>query len=322
MGEEAKPSDQPRLSGKKRRQRLKEFIRPYRVSAGKGFRLRDIDEGDTHGVKSKQEAQEYLRHGTELLCDAQEKLYAQDQWGVLLIFQAMDAAGKDGAIKHVMSGVNPQGCQVFSFKAPTSEDLDHDFLWRTSKALPERGRIGIFNRSYYEEVLVVRVHPEILEKQKMPRALVTRNIWKERYQDIRAFERYLARQGYVILKFFLHVSSKAQKERFLERLEMPDKNWKFSLADAREREHWKDYRSAYEDAIRETAAPHAPWYVVPADKKWFARLVVAAAIHDALARLHLDFPKVDDKKRKELAAARAALLGQKEAPGDGEKAAP
>jgi PPK2 family polyphosphate:nucleotide phosphotransferase len=311
MSEEARaPEEPPKLSGKKRRQRLKELVRPYRVTSGKGFRLRDIDPDDTHGVKSKQDAQVYLRRGVERLCEAQEKLYAQDQWGLLLIFQAMDAAGKDGAIKHVMSGINPQGCQVFSFKAPTSEDLDHDFLWRTSKALPERGRIGIFNRSYYEEVLVVRVHPQILEGQKMPRSLVTKNIWKERYQDIRAFERYLARQGYVILKFFLHVSSKMQKERFLERLEQADKNWKFSLGDAKERRHWKEYRAAYEDAIRETAAPHAPWYVVPADKKWFARLVVAAAVHDALARLKLAFPKVDKEKKKDLAAAREALLAE------------
>ena len=240
----------------------------------------------------------------------QDKLYAQDQWGVLLIFQAMDAAGKDGAIKHVMSGINPQGCQVFSFKAPTSEELDHDFLWRTSKSLPERGRIGIFNRSYYEEVLVVRVHPQILEKQKLPRSLVTKRIWDERYEDIRAFERYLARQGFVILKFFLHVSKKEQKDRFLERLEKPEKNWKFSLADAEERKHWKAYMDAYEDAIRATAAKHAPWYVVPADKKWFARLVVAGALYEALAKLRLRYPDVGPEKKKELAAARAELMGE------------
>jgi PPK2 family polyphosphate:nucleotide phosphotransferase len=305
----AKP---PKLSGKARRRRLREFVKPFRVTDGQGFRLRDIDPRDTRGVESKEDAEEYLRRGVKLLCEAQEKLYAQDEWGVLLIFQAMDAAGKDGAIKHVMSGVNPQGCQVFSFKAPTSEEMDHDFLWRTSRSLPERGRIGIFNRSYYEEVLIVRVHSKILDKQKIPKSLVTKRIWRERFQDIRAFERYLARQGYLILKFFLHVSSKEQKERFVERLDRPEKNWKFSLADAQEREHWKEYRTAYEDAIRNTAARHAPWYIVPADRKWFARLVVAAAIQDALGRLHLSFPKVGPDQKKELAAARAALLGQQE----------
>jgi len=222
----------------------------------------------------------------------------------------MDAAGKDGAIKHVMSGINPQGCQVYAFKAPTTEELDHDFLWRTSKSLPERGRIGIFNRSYYEEALVVRVHPEILAKQKMPTELVTKRIWDERFEDIRSFERYLARQGYVIVKFFLNVSRKEQKARFLERLERPDKNWKFSLADAHERKHWKDYQEAYEDVIRATATKHAPWYVVPADKKWFARLVVAGAIYDALARLGLRYPVVGQDKKKELAAARAELLNE------------
>ena len=306
----AKDKEPPKLSGKTRRRRLREFVKDYRVTDGKGFRLRDFDPRDTSGVASKQEAEAYLKRGVDLLCRSQEKLYAQDQWGVLLIFQAMDAAGKDGAIKHVMSGVNPQGCQVFSFKAPGSEDLDHDFLWRTSRALPERGRIGIFNRSYYEEVLVVRVHPAILDRQKVPKSLVTRRIWRERCQDIRAFERYLARQGYVILKFFLHLSKKAQKERFLERLDRPEKNWKFSLADAKERQHWKEYQEAYEDAIRATAAPHAPWYVVPADRKWFARLVVAAAVQDALGRLGLAFPEVGPEKKQELAEARAALLGQ------------
>jgi PPK2 family polyphosphate:nucleotide phosphotransferase len=243
-----------------------------------------------------------------MLASMQDKLYAQDQWGVLLIFQAMDAAGKDGAIKHVMSGINPQGCQVYAFKSPTSEELDHDFLWRTSRSLPERGRIGIFNRSYYEETLVVRVHPEILTKQKLPSELVTKRIWDERYQDIRAFERYLSRQGYVIIKFFLNVSRKEQKGRFLERLERPEKNWKFSLADAKERGYWKDYMEAYDDVIRETATRHAPWYVVPADKKWFARLVVAGAIYDALAKLGLRYPVVGPDKKKELAAARNELV--------------
>ena len=296
-------------SAKQLRKRVEDFLKPFRITEGKGFRLSRCKPGETRGVKSKKEAQESLREGIGRLAEMQDKLYAQDQWGVLLVFQAMDAAGKDGAIKHVMSGVNPQGCQVFAFKAPTSEELDHDFLWRTSKALPERGRIGIFNRSYYEEVLVVRVHEEILKKQKLPREVVTKRIWDERYEDIRAFERYLARQGYVILKFFLNVSKKAQKERFLERLERPDKNWKFSLADARERGYWDVYVKAYEKLIRETAAPHAPWYVVPADNKWFSRLVVAAAIHDALDRLRLAYPRVDEAKKEELAAARAALEG-------------
>ena len=261
-------------------------------------------------MKSKEHAQEFLQQGIAMLAEEQDKLYAQDQWGVLLIFQAMDAAGKDGAIKHVMSGVNPQGCQVYAFKAPTSEELDHDFLWRTSKSLPERGRIGIFNRSYYEEVLVVRVHQEILAKQKLPKELVTKRLWEERYEDIRTFERYLSRQGYLILKFFLHVSKSAQKERFLERLDRPEKNWKFSLADAKERGHWGAYQRAYEDMIRATATPYAPWYVVPADKKWFSRLVVAAAVNEAIDRLKLAYPRVDEAKKTELRAARAALDGK------------
>ena len=297
-------------SAKQSRKRLEQLLKPFRITRGKGFRLSQIDPGDSRGVKSKEEAEQYLQIGITRLAEAQDKLYAQDQWAVLLVFQAMDAAGKDGAIKHVMSGVNPQGCQVFAFKAPTSEELDHDFLWRTSKSLPERGRIGIFNRSYYEEVLVVKVHEAILEKQKLPKQVISRKIWEERYEDIRTFERYLARQGYLILKFFLHVSKKAQKERFLERLDRPEKNWKFSLADAKERGHWGAYQRAYEDMIRETAAPHAPWYVVPADKKWFTRLVVAAAVDESLERLKLAYPKVDEAKKKELLAARAALDGQ------------
>lgn len=297
-----------RLSENARRKRVRSVLKPFRVTNGKAFRLGQVKPGDTRGVKSKKEAEVYLDRGIELLAEIQDKLYAQDQWGVLLIFQAMDAAGKDGAIKHVMSGINPQGCQVFSFKAPSSEDLDHDFLWRTTRCLPERGRIGIFNRSYYEEVLVVRVHPQILGKQKLPQALVTKRIWDERFEDIRSFERYIARQGYIVLKFFLHVSNKAQKQRFLERLERPEKNWKFSLADAQERNHWKAYMKAYEDMIRGTAAKHAPWYVVPADKKWFARLVVAGAVYDALSHLGLAYPKVDPEKEKELKAARATLL--------------
>jgi PPK2 family polyphosphate:nucleotide phosphotransferase len=286
------------------------FLKPFRITDGKKFRLKDIDPGDTRGLESKEQAVSHLQRGIQVLAEMQEKLYAQDQWGVLLMFQAMDAAGKDGAIKHVMSGINPQGTQVYAFKAPSAEELDHDFLWRTTRSLPERGRIGIFNRSYYEEVLVVRVHPEILGKQKVPKKLVTKDIWEERFEDIVAFERYLARNGYAIAKFFLYVSSKEQKARFLERLERPEKNWKFSLADAQERNHWDEYMAAYEDLIRHTASDHAPWYVVPADKKWFARLVVAAAVYETMRPLDLKFPVVDDAKKKDLAAARAALLGE------------
>ncbi len=289
---------------------VSEFVKPFVVETGKGFKLRDRDADRTRWVKSREESEPLLARGVEQLCDLQERLYAQDKWGVLLIFQAMDAAGKDGAIKHVMSGINPQGCQVYSFKSPSSEELDHDFLWRTSRSLPERGRIGIFNRSYYEEVLVVRVHPEYLTSQKLPPELVTKRIWNERFEDINAFERYLARNGYVIRKFFLQVSRDEQKRRFLERLDRPEKNWKFSLGDAKERDHWDDYMAAYEDLIRETATPHAPWVVVPADKKWFARIVVAGAVIDALQQLKLEFPKVDASKKKELAAARAALDGK------------
>jgi PPK2 family polyphosphate:nucleotide phosphotransferase len=290
-------------------QRIDRFIDPYRVTRGKGFRLKDIDPGDTRGLKSDQkgEAQEMLARGVEWLAEEQDKLYAQDRWSVLLVFQAMDAAGKDGTIKHVMSGVNPQGCQVYSFKQPSAEELDHNFLWRYHNRLPERGRIGIFNRSYYEEVLVVRVHEEILRRQKMPPALVGKRIWDERLEDIAAFERYLARNGTVILKFFLHVSRKEQKKRFMERLDQPEKNWKFSPADVAERQYWNDYMEAFEDAIRATATKHAPWFVVPADNKWFTRLVVAAAVVEALEKLGLEYPKVDAAQRKALAAARAAL---------------
>jgi len=287
----------------------RKFSKPYRVTDGSKFRLKDFDPEDTHGLKSedKPRAKEALETGIDALAQLQDMLYAQDRWGVLLIFQAMDAAGKDGAIKHVMSGVNPQGCQVYSFKAPTSEDLDHDYLWRCLKCLPERGRIGIFNRSYYEETLVVRVHPELLAKQKLPAKVVTRDIWKERFQDIRSFERYLTRNGIIVCKFFLHVSKKEQKARFLERIENPEKNWKFSSADARERESWDSYMAAYEDAIRHTATGDSPWYVVPADNKWFTRVVVAAAIIDAMASLKLRYPEVGPEQLKELAAARRAL---------------
>jgi PPK2 family polyphosphate:nucleotide phosphotransferase len=286
------------------------FSKPFRVVDGRKFRLKDVDPRETGGLKSKDEVSRWLKWGTSRLTQLQEKLYAQDRWGLLLIFQAMDAAGKDGTIKHVMSGVNPQGCQVYSFKAPSSEELDHDFLWRTTRCLPERGRIGIFNRSYYEEVLVVRVHPEILDGQKLPPALVTKRIWNERFTDITAFERYATRNGIAIVKFFLHVSRAAQKRRFLERLDEPTKNWKFSLGDAKERDHWREYMRAYEDMIRETSAPHAPWYVVPADHKWFTRLVVGAAVIHALEQIDPSFPTVGPEKRRELAAARAALEGK------------
>lgn len=290
---------------------LDRMLQPYRVTDGRKFRLKDIRPGDTRGLKSKAQAKEQLAEGVLRLADLQEKLYAQDQWGVLLIFQAMDAAGKDGAIAHVMSGVNPQGCQVSSFKAPSAEELDHDFLWRTTRCLPERGRIGIFNRSYYEEMLVVRVHQEILEKQRLPKRFVTKKIWKNRFEDVAAFERYLARNGYAIVKFFLHVSKKEQKARFLERLDEPSKNWKFSLGDAKEREYWDDYMAAYEDVIRGTAAPHAPWYVLPADNKWFTRLAVAAAIQRTLLSLDLKFPVLDAAKQAELRKARTALAAQR-----------
>jgi PPK2 family polyphosphate:nucleotide phosphotransferase len=293
--------------------KARELSKPFRVTKGDKFRLKNVDPRDTLGLKSedKPRAKEALAIGVEALAQLQDMLYAQDRWAVLLIFQAMDAAGKDGAIKHVMSGVNPQGCEVFSFKAPTSEDLDHDFLWRCMKCLPERGRIGIFNRSYYEETLVVRVHPEFLKNQKLPPDVVTKGIWKERFQDIRSFERYLSRNGVAIRKFFLHVSKGEQKRRFLERLDTPEKNWKFSGADIQERGHWDAYMAAYEDMIRNTATKTAPWYVVPADNKWFTRVVVAAAIIDALASLDVKYPTVGPEKLKELAAARRALLAEK-----------
>jgi PPK2 family polyphosphate:nucleotide phosphotransferase len=292
--------------------KARELAKPFRVTSD-NFRLKNVDPGDTlqFASEDKPRVKETLAMGVTLMAELQDRLYAQDRWAVLLMFQAMDAAGKDSAIKHVMSGVNPQGCQVFSFKSPTSEELNHDYLWRCMKCLPERGRIGIFNRSYYEETLVVRVHPEILANQRLPPALVTKDIWKERFQDIRGIERYLARNGMAILKFFLHVSKEEQKKRFLERIEEPEKNWKFSWSDVKEREHWDDYMAAYEDMIRNTATKAAPWYVVPADNKWFARIVVAAAIIDALDSLDLKYPKADDRKLKELAAAKRALQGGK-----------
>ncbi|MES2569859.1 MAG: polyphosphate kinase 2 family protein [Verrucomicrobiota bacterium] len=286
------------------------FSEPYRVTNGKKFRLKDVDPGDTQDLKSqdKPRAKEALQNGIEALAELQDMLYAQDRWSLLLVFQAMDAAGKDGTIKHVMSGINPQGCHVSSFKGPTSDDLDHDYLWRCVKQLPERGRIGIFNRSYYEETLVVRVHPEFLSGQKLPPELVTKNIWEERFQDIRAFERYLTRNGTIVRKFFLHVSKEEQQKRFLERLDRPEKNWKFSANDAKERGFWDAYMEAYEETIRETSTEDSPWYVVPADNKWFTRVVVAAAVIDAMASLNLHYPKVSAAKREELAEAKKTLL--------------
>jgi PPK2 family polyphosphate:nucleotide phosphotransferase len=287
------------------------LVKPYRVDSGKHFRLKDHDPAQTAGVKSKQQADQLLQEGIAQLAEHQNKLYAQNSWALLLIFQAMDAAGKDGVIKHVMSGVNPQGCQVFSFKAPSAEDLNHDYMWRTMKSMPERGRIGIFNRSYYEEVLVVRVHPELLKAEKIPPQLITKDIWKERYEDIRAFERYMTRNGVVIRKFFLNLSKKEQKHRFLARLDRPEKNWKFSAADIKERGYWDDYMEAYEEMIRHTASEDAPWHVIPADNKWFTHIAVAAAIVDTLEDLNLSYPTVPPDKLKELQAARKLLEDKK-----------
>src|SRR5215831_15761074 len=288
--------------------RTQMYTQPFRIINGKGFRLKDFNPGDTRGLNmEKGEASEFLRQGTQWLAQEQDVLYAQDRWSLLLLFQAMDAAGKDSTIKHVMSGVNPQGCQVFSFKQPSPEELSHDFMWRYSRCLPERGRIGIFNRSYYEEVLVVRVHKAILERQRLPQEFVGKRIWDERLADIAHFEDYLTRQGVIILKFFLHLSREEQKKRFLKRLDTPEKNWKFSASDVHERQFWSDYQRAYQEAIRATASKHAPWFVVPADNKWFTRLVVAAAIVEAVEQLDLTYPKVDAAKKKGLAKVRAAL---------------
>jgi PPK2 family polyphosphate:nucleotide phosphotransferase len=289
--------------------RARKFAEPFRITNGKKFRLKQIDPGDTLHLESedKPRAKEALAMGVQVLAELQDKLYAQDRWSLLIILQAMDAAGKDGTIKHIMSGVNPQGCQVHSFKAPSAEDLDHDYLWRCMKSLPNRGNIGIFNRSYYEETLVVRVHQEFLAGQKIPPELVTKKIWEERFQDILSFERYLTRNGVVIRKFFLHVSKEEQKRRFMERIENPEKNWKFSANDVKERAYWDDYMKAYEDMIRNTATEEAPWYVIPADNKWFTRLAVAAAIIAALDSLDLEYPKVDEKKLEELADAKVRL---------------
>jgi PPK2 family polyphosphate:nucleotide phosphotransferase len=288
----------------------RELIKPFRITDRETFRLKDFDPADTLDLKSedKPRAKESLALGIEVLTKLQDKLYAQNRWALLVSFQAMDTAGKDSTIKHVMSGVNPQGCQVTSFKAPSSEELDHDYLWRCARRLPERGMIGLFNRSYYEETVIVRVHPELLEKQKLPPELVTKNIWKERFQDIRRFERYLTRNGIVVRKFLLYLSKKEQKKRFLERIEKLEKNWKFSVNDVHERKHWDDYMEAYEETIRQTATKEAPWYIVPADNKWFTRLIVAAALIDLLASLDLKYPKLNKKEFEELASAKQALL--------------
>ena len=286
------------------------LAKKYRVDDGDKFHLKDFAPDDLGGFDKDDKARgkEGLQLGIDALAEMQDVLYADDRWSVLLIFQAMDAAGKDGAIKHVMSGVNPQGCQVFSFKGPSAEDLDHDFLWRCQKCLPERGRIGIFNRSYYEETLAVRVHPEFLQGQKLPKQCLGDDVWKDRFQDLRNFERYLHRNGTLILKFFLNVSKKEQQRRFLERLDNSEKHWKFSVNDLKERGYWDDYMKAYEETIRNTATKHAPWFVVPADNKWYTRVVVAAAVVEGMASLDLNYPKVSAEKRKQLAEARKALL--------------
>ena len=290
-----KPSDSQRL------------IKQCRVIRGKGFRLKDFDPAGTPEPDLKAESDQFLSQSVERVSDLQRKLYAQDRWAVLLIFQAMDAAGKDSSIRHVMSGINPQGCHVCSFKTPSAEDLSHDFLWRASKCLPERGQIGIFNRSYYEEVLVVRVHSQMLDKERIPPSLVTKRLWKERFEDINSYERFLTRNGVVIRKFFLNVSKEEQRSRFVSRLDEPDKNWKFSEADVQEREHWDDYRHAYEDMVANTATEHAPWYVVPADHKWFTHMVISSVILETLEGLKLNYPKMDKGKKEELARARRRL---------------
>jgi PPK2 family polyphosphate:nucleotide phosphotransferase len=298
----------------KYKKQIKECTRlaaPYCVAKGEHFCLKDYDSSDTGGVKDRQQSQKIIDNRAGLLTNLQEKLYAQDRWALLLIIQAMDAAGKDAVIKHVMSGVNPQGCDVHSFKTPSTEELNHDYLWRAHSRVPERGKIGIFNRSYYEEVLVVRVHPNILREQKLPDPLITKHIWEQRYEDINAFEQYLTRNGVVVRKFFLHVSKKEQKKRFLERLDDSKKNWKFSMADVKERGYWKDYQQAYEELIQNTATKHAPWYVIPADNKWYSQLIVASSIISALEELDLCFPDVDKEKKKELESVRESLVQEK-----------
>ncbi len=301
------------LSKKELVKRAKNFSKQYCVGKGEDFKLKDYETKASFdlGEEGNTLVKETLQLGVEALSAMQDILYAQDKWSLLLIFQAMDAAGKDGAIKHVMSGVNPQGCQVSSFKAPSSEELDHDFLWRCQKHLPERGRIGIFNRSYYEEVLVVRVHEQILKGQKLPEKLITKDIWEDRFQDIRNFEKYLNRNGTVVIKFFLNVSKKEQKERFIERVDDPDKNWKFSAADAKERGFWDDYMFAYEELIKNTSTEKSPWYVIPADNKSYARIAIASAIITALDEMELEYPTVSAEKLAELQAVKKALLEEK-----------
>ena len=287
--------------------RIRNLSDRFRVDRPGRFRLSDVDPGDTAGIEGAEAAKEALVRGVERIDDLQARLFAQDRWSVLVVFQAMDAAGKDSTIAHVMTGVNPAGVEVYSFKAPSTTELDHDYLWRHVKCLPERGRIGIFNRSWYEEVLVVRVHPQILAGQKVPEGLLGERVWEERFEDINAFERYLARNGVLVLKFFLHVSKEEQRKRFLSRIDEPAKNWKFSLGDVEERAHWDDYMHAYESMIQATSTPSARWYVVPADNKWFTRLAVAEALGDAMSRLDLSYPEFDEAKRSELAEARRRL---------------
>ena len=289
------------------RKKIIELARKYKIDDGSDFRLKDSDPGDTWKFKSDDGAKDFLESGVKMMSDLQEKLYAQDKWAVLLVFQAMDAAGKDGTIKHVMSGINPQGCNVTSFKSPSTRELDHDFLWRTNIAMPERGMIGIFNRSYYEETLVVRVHKEFLKAEKLPEPLMTKNIWKERFEDINAYEKYLSRNGVVIRKFFLHLSKAEQEKRFLARLDVPAKNWKFSGSDLKERAYWGEYMDAYEDTIRHTSTKYAPWHVIPADNKWFTRLAVSAVVVETLDSLNLSFPKVTAEQREILDHARKVL---------------
>ena len=298
--------------GRRASRALRKLADRYRVRDGTKFRIEDHDPGDTAGLTlegkgEREEAEKRLAEGLRRLAQLQSALYAEDRWGILIVLQAMDAAGKDSIIKHVLSGMNPQGVQVSPFKAPSPDDLNHDFLWRATKRLPERGQIGIFNRSYYEEVLIVRVHPELLERQKLPPDLVDGKIWSSRYEDINAFERYLSRNGFLVLKFFLNVSKKEQRKRFLERLDLREKNWKFSMADVQERRFWSDYQKAYEAAIAATATRWAPWYVVPADHKWFTRIVVAAAIVSEMERLNLAYPKLSPEEKAALAAARRRL---------------
>src|SRR6266851_281890 len=290
---------------------LAKLIKRFRIDKANGFRLADFDPADTCGMDiGKSAAKDMIADGLRHLTAMQEKLYAQNRWALLIVLQGMDAAGKDGVVKHVMSGLNPQGCEVHAFRAPTAEELEHDFLWRANKRLPARGRIGIFNRSYYEDVLVARVHPQVLERQKIPRTLIGKHVWEERFQDIRAFERHLARSGVLVLKFFLNVSKEEQRRRFLDRLEQPAKRWKFSMDDVNERKRWDDYMAAYEDMIGATSRPTAPWYMVPADHKWFARLVVAAAVIETLEGLDLQFPKVGAATLKEMRKVRVALAAQ------------